>query len=96
MRLGEQLELVEHREPVVIPVDQRGVHRRQVGQDLETEGPVEDVAARKAALVLGGVELGDGIDHVELGARTEAVEHLGGGLAPQCADLDDASGACRS
>ena len=64
-----------------------------VGQHVEAEVAVEEVAPGEGLLVLGGVELGDGVDDVQLGLRPEALEHAGGGLATQGADLDHAAGA---
>jgi hypothetical protein len=56
---------------------------------------VEVVAPGERPLVLGGVELGLGIDDVQLALGPEALEHPLRGLAPQRPDLDDPAGAER-
>ncbi len=86
--LREGPELVVDGVPVVVPVDQRGVHRGQGGQHVQAEIAVEDVAAPEAALVLGRIEIGSRVDDVQLGTRPQPVEHLHRVLAPQRADLD--------
>ena len=88
----EQLELVVDGVPVVVTVDERGVHRWKRGEHIEAERLVEVVAAGKLALVLARIEVGHGIDDVELGVRPEVLDHLDGGLASQRADLHDLSG----
>ena len=77
----------------MVAVDERGIHGIQVREHLEAQRPVEDVAAREGPLVLRGVELRGRIDHVELGSRSEALEHLHGRLAAERTDLDDPLGA---
>ena len=77
----------------MVAVDQRRVDRRQLGQHLVADRPMEVVAAGEAALVLGGVELRHGVDHVDLGLRPEQVEQLHSRLALQGADLDHPLGA---
>ena len=66
-----------------------------VGEDVVAEVAVEDVPTGELPLVLGRVELGHRVDHVQLGVRPEPVEHQHRRLAAQRADLDDASDACR-
>ena len=56
---------------------------------------MEVVPARERPLVLGRVELGLGVDDVQLAFGPEALEHPGGGLAPERPDLDNATGADR-
>ena len=51
---------------------------------------VEDVAAGERGLVLGGVELRQRVDDVQLAVGPEPVQHLHRGLAPQRTDLDHA------
>ena len=62
----EHLELVVDRVPVVVAVDQRRVHRRQLREHVVGDVAVEVVAAGEAALVVGGVELRHRVDHVDL------------------------------
>ena len=90
--VGEELQLVADRVPVVVAVDQRRVHDRELPQHVEAGGAVEHVPAGKRTLVLGRVELGHGVDDVELGLGTELLEHAHGGLASERADLDDPLG----
>ena len=92
---GKHPELVVHGVPVVIAVDERDVDRRQLRQHVVADVAVEDVATGEPLLVLGRVELGDRIDHVELGVGTEPFEHQRGRLSAQRADLDDAPRARR-
>jgi hypothetical protein len=93
--LAEHPELVVHGEPVVVAIDQGGVHRRERRQHVVADVVVEDVAATEAGLVLGRVEGGHRIDHVQLGVRAEVIEHELGVLAPQGTDLHDPPGPCR-
>ena len=93
--VAEHAELVVHRVPVVIAVDERDVDRRQRRQHVVADVAVEDVPAGELLLVLGGVELGHGVDHVQLGVGPEPLEHQRGGLTAQGADLDDAARASR-
>ncbi len=73
----------------MVAVDQGGVDRSQGGKHVEAEAPVEVVATGERPLVLRRVELGLGVDDVQLGVGAEVVEHPDGGLTPQRADLDD-------
>ena len=77
----------------MVTVDQRGVHRTERRQHIETQRGVEGVAAGELPLVLGWVEVGDRVDHVQLGLGAETLEHAYGRLAAQRTDLDDARGA---
>ena len=79
----------------MVAVDEGDVHRREVAEHVDAEGAVEHVPAREALLVLGGVEVGERVDDVELGLGAEAVEHQLGVLAAEGTDLDDAPGAGR-
>ena len=76
----------------MVAVDQGGVHGGQVGQDVQAQVLVEDVAAPEPALVLRRVEVGHRIDDVQLAVGPEAIEHEHGVLAPQRTDLDHALG----
>ena len=87
--LAQHPELVVHGEPVVITVDERDVDRRERREHGVAHVTVEDVATRELLLVLGRVELGHRVDHVQLGVGSEAFEHQRRRLAPQRADLDD-------
>ena len=88
--VAKELELVVDGVPVVVAVDERRVHRWQVAEHVQTQIPVKDVTALETALVLARVEGGNGVDHVELDAGSEAIEHQLGVLASQRSDLDDA------
>ncbi len=79
--LGEHLELVVDRVPVVVAVDQRDVHRRQLGQHTQAQVAVEEEAPGELLLGLGSVEGRRWIDGVELGVGSEEVEREGRGLA---------------
>ena len=65
------------------------VHGRELGQHVVADVAVEHVATGELLLVLGRVELGRGVDDVQLGIGAEVLEHAGGGLAAERADLDD-------
>jgi hypothetical protein len=79
----------------VIAVDERDVDRGERRQHVVADVAVEDVAARELLLVLGRIELGHRVDHVQLGVGPEPFEHQRSGLAAQCPDLDDAARAGR-
>ncbi len=53
---------------------------------------VEDVPTGEGLLVLGRVELGHRVDHVELHLSAQPLEHAHRGVAPQRPDLDHAPG----
>ena len=88
--LPEQAQLVDHRVPVVVAVDEGGVHGGQPAEHVEAQGPVEHVLLAEAGPVLVGVELGHRVDHVQLGPRAEPVEDQLRLLAAECADLHEA------
>jgi hypothetical protein len=77
----------------VVAVDQGGVEGADGAEDVEAQGLVEDVAAAEAGPVLLRVVGRDRVDDVQLRVRGQVVEHQGGVLAPQGADLDDATGS---
>ena len=90
LRRGAQhLQLVVDGVPVVVAVDERRVDGREGGQHVVADVPVEDVSAGELLLVLGWVELGRGVDDMQLRVRSEMVEHERSRLAAQRADLDD-------
>jgi hypothetical protein len=86
--LGEEPELVADRVPVVVAVDEGHVHRRQVTEDVEAQGLVEDVLPREPALVLRGIEARHRVDDVQLDVGTQLAEHQLGVLAAEGPDLD--------
>ena len=87
--VGQELQLVVDRVPVVVAVDEGGVHGLERGQHLEAERLVEVVAAGEALGVPGRVEGRHGVDDVQLGLGAEVVQHADGGLPAQGTDLDD-------
>ena len=88
-RVAQQRALVVDGVPVVVAVDQCEVERPGGGQHVEAEVAVEVVLPGEAGFVLGGVELGYRVDHVDLGVGTEVLEHPDRRLTPECTDLDD-------
>ena len=79
--------------PVVVAVDEGGVHGGEAGQHLVADVAVEHESTRELPLERRGIELGGRIDHVELGVGAQMVEHQPGGLAAQRADLEDSPGS---
>jgi hypothetical protein len=90
-RRRQHQQLVVHRVPVVVAVDDHHIRGRQLGQHVEARPQVEVVPARERPLVVRRVELRGGIDDVQLAARPQSLEHPDGGLAPERADLYDAT-----
>ena len=56
---------------------------------------VEHVPTAEALFVLGGIERGNGVDHVELDTGSEPFEHPQRVVASECPDLDDSPRARR-
>ncbi len=86
---AELAQFVHDGVPVVVAVDQRDVEGREVGQHVEAQCAMEDVATRELRFVFGGIELRQRIDDVELAVGAELIEHQRRGLTTQRADLED-------
>ena len=86
---ASMLELVVDGVPVVVAVDEGGVHRVQRLDDVEAEVPVEDVLTVEAALVLGRDRTGAPGRSRAVRPRGRAASASLGRLARQRADLGD-------